>query len=277
MMQARVADAARPDVLLAGHRWDGAPTRSIVLLHAGVCDSRSWHLVAPELTDLATVWAYDRPGAGDTPPTPGIRDHVGDAIAFLDANVRGPAWLVAGSMGGAVALDVALSHPDRIAGLVLIGSAVTGSPETAATESEQRLIDRIDEAVQTGDLDEANRFEVWYWLDGPAQAEARVSGTQRVLALEMNRSILEAGRTAGGESGFDESIDAWHRLAEISCPVTIAVGDYDESGVIASAHHLSNAISGARFTALAETAHLPYLDSPEQVVATIRTALLSAD
>jgi len=79
------ADVASAGITLAGYRWEGDPARTVVLLHAGVCDSRSWQRVAPALTDLASVWAYDRPGFGGTPPTADSRDHVADAVAFLDA------------------------------------------------------------------------------------------------------------------------------------------------------------------------------------------------
>jgi len=263
------ADVASAGITLAGYRWEGAPARTVVLLHAGVCDSRSWQRVAPALTDLAGVWAYDRPGFGGTPPTADSRDHVADAVAFLDANVTGPAWLVGSSAGGAVALDVALVRPDKVAGLVLLAPAISGAPDPALNMREQQLGGLIDRATQAGDLVEANRYEVWFWLDGPEQPEGRVGGPARLLALDINRTILTHG--AGGV--FDDSVDAWNRLDELTIPVTVAVGDYDATFVGGQARQLAAGVTGATFVDLHNSAHLPYLDLPEQVIGIVQAVL----
>lgn len=262
------ADVASAGITLAGYRWEGDPARTVVLLHAGVCDSRSWQRVAPALTDLAGVWAYDRPGFGGTPPTADSRDHVADAVAFLDANVTGPAWLVGSSAGGAVALDVACAA--RQGGRsVLLAPAITGAPDPTLNTREQQLGGLIDRATQAGDLDEVNRYEVWFWLDGPEQPEGRVGGPARLLALNMNRTILTHGE--GGV--FDESVDAWNRLDELTIPVTVAVGEYDATFVGGQARQLAAGVTGATFVDLHGSAHLPYLDVPEQVIRIVQAAL----
>jgi pimeloyl-ACP methyl ester carboxylesterase len=273
MIDARTVHTPAAGLTLAGLHWTGAVERNFLMLHAGVCDSRSWELVAPALTELGSVWAYDRPGFGDTPPDAAGRDHVADLLSFLDANVEGPVWVVGSSMGGAVALDLAVTHPKRVAGLVLFAPAVTGVPPLpGAVESpaELRLGELVQRATQAGDLGEANRFEIWYWLDGPAQPEGRVSGTERVLALEMNRAILDHG----DQPGFDDSIDAWSHLANLAVPVTVAIGDYDEVPAAVQGRELVARVPGAQLVQLSETAHLPYLDAPEQVISTIRAAIL---
>jgi pimeloyl-ACP methyl ester carboxylesterase len=272
MSDARTVHTPATGLDLAGFHWTGAVERNFLLLHAGVCDSRSWELVAPALTGLGSVWAYDRPGFGDTPPSSAPRDHVEDAISFLDANLDGPVWLIGSSMGGAVALDLAVRHPDRVAGLVLFAPAITGVPPlpgAVETPDEQRLGELIQRASRAGDLGEANRFEIWYWLDGPGQPEGRVSGTERVLALEMNRAILEHGE----QPGFDDSVEAWSHLAELTVPLTVAIGDYDEVAARVQGRELAARVPGARLVELSETAHLPYLDAPEQVISTIRAAV----
>jgi pimeloyl-ACP methyl ester carboxylesterase len=253
---------------LHGCRWDGAPERNVLLLHAGICDSRSWERVAPDLTDLGSIWAYDRPGHGSTPPA-GARDHIADLTDLLDANVPGPVWLVGSSMGGAVALDVAVTHPERVAGLVLLAPGITGQTESTATERELWLDGLAVAAAESGDVEAANRYEIWYWLDGPAQAEGRVGGASRVLALEMNRTIL----AQSGESGLDESADAWAHLGALRMPVTVAIGEYDATQEIATARALAERVPGAAHVEISAAAHLPYLERPDEVGAIIRSAL----
>jgi pimeloyl-ACP methyl ester carboxylesterase len=73
----------------------------------------------------------------------------------------------------AVALDFALSHADRVAGMVLLAPAVSGAigPEQADPDTE-RLSDLVDAADAAGDPAEVNRPEAWPWLHGPAGPEA---------------------------------------------------------------------------------------------------------
>src|SRR6185503_5456368 len=106
--------------------------------------------------------------------------HVDDLLAVLGAvSPAAPAWLVGSSMGGGVALDAALQAPDRVAGLVLLAPAVSGdfgSGEEAFSAATNGLADAIDAAWTGGELEECNRLEVRLWLDGPTEAEGRVSG-----------------------------------------------------------------------------------------------------
>src|SRR4051812_12970508 len=118
------------DAALVADRWHGAGP-AIVLLHAGVCDRRSWRGVGARLAAAGRqAVAYDRRGVGEVPISGGPFRHVDDLLAVLDAvSPDIPAWLVGSSMGGGVALDAALEAPERVAGLVLLASAISGEPE----------------------------------------------------------------------------------------------------------------------------------------------------
>lgn len=98
------------------------------LLHAGIANRRSLTAVVPRLRGRADVVTYDRRGFGETPPAVG-GSRLGDLLRLLEDLAIAPAWLVGNSMGGALALDAALTAPEMVAGLVLIGRAESGSPE----------------------------------------------------------------------------------------------------------------------------------------------------
>ena len=122
---------------------------------------------------------------------------------------------------GAVA---ALLAPDRVAGLVLFGTAVSGAPEPELDPDTQRFDALLDAAIAAGNLEEVNRLATWLWLDGPSSPEGRVGGEARALALDMNAIILRNGaREDEGGSG----VDAWRRLDEVQVLVTVACGDLD--------------------------------------------------
>lgn len=250
---------------LVGERRDGDGT-PVVLLHAGIADRRAWRDVVPLLR--APVVTYDRRGYGETPPGPEGFSHLDDLFAVLDATVDGPAWLVGNSMGGALALDAAVTAPARLAGLVLIASAVSGEPDPEELDPQMQRGMAAWEAA-AGDPEAMLRFETQWWLDGPDQPEGRVGGAARELALDMNRRIIA---NAVPEGAGHAGVDAWARLGEIAMPVTIACGDLDEDFGLATSRALADRIPGARFELLEGFAHLPMLEDPERIAALIQAS-----
>ena len=150
----------------------------VLLIHAGVTDRRSWRHVVERLGPRHRWVTFDMRGYGETryDPEPGW-SVVGDAVAVLDAaGLRRPV-VVACSMGGQAAIDLTLAHPERVAGLVLIGSAIRGAPyPDPSDEREIALNERVEAADAGGDVAETNRLDAWLWLDGPRSPEGRVAG-----------------------------------------------------------------------------------------------------
>jgi pimeloyl-ACP methyl ester carboxylesterase len=254
-------------VTLVGERWegDGVP---VVLLHAGVADRRVWRGVAGRLN--APVVAYDRRGFGETPLSPEPFSHLDDLLAVLDAVVPGPAWIVGNSMGGELALDAALSAPERVAGLVLIAPAVSGQPEPEELDPDTaRIVEQLEVAEEAGDVGELKRLHAWLWLDGPRGPVGRVGGSARELALEMNERILRNDVPDDAGAG---DIDAWSRLEDVGVPTTVVWGDRDVPFGIETCRTVAARIPDARTHVLAGAAHLPSLEHPAELTAAIRGA-----
>ena len=60
-----------------------------------------------------------------------------------------------------MALDTALAAPERVAGLVLLGPVVSGAPDPGLNAAEKRFEALLDEAMESGNLEEVNRLETW--------------------------------------------------------------------------------------------------------------------
>jgi pimeloyl-ACP methyl ester carboxylesterase len=244
--------------LAVDDRGDGDRTPAL-LLHAGVTDKRSWRPMVDLLSPYRRCIAYDSRGFGETTATPADVSLIGDAVAVLDACGVDRAVVIAASMGGRTAIDLALAHPDRVGALVLIGAAVSGSPggDGEPPPEQQRLLDAVDAAESAHDLTELNRLEAWLWLDGAAAPEGRVGGDVRKLFLAMNAIALAAPDL--GE--LIRPAPAWPRLEQIACPTLVIIGSLDLDDIQHDAHALADRIPGARLVELAGTAHLPHMEA----------------
>ncbi len=267
-MTSRSFSVEVPGGSLASERWPG-PEPTVVLLHAGIADRRSWTATAEQLAGSFDLIAYDRRGFGESPPSPSPYSPVDDLAAVLD-QAAGPCWLVGSSQGGKIALDFTLMFPERVAGMVLLAPGISGAPEGDLHPDTQRLSDLLDAADASGDLAEINRLEIWLWLDGPAGPEGRVSGAVRRLALAMNAVVL---RNEAENQLAPSDVDAWQRLNEIRVPVTVACGDLDVPVFVERSRQLADRLPQARARVLQQLAHLPYLERPELVADLIRDAV----
>ena len=234
---------------------DGA---DVLLIHAGVNDRRSWRHVIEQLSPRHRCVAFDQRGFGET--TYEREDGwspVADALAVLDAAGLQRPVVVACSIGGQTAIDLALAHPDRVAGLVLIGTAIRDAPDPSLENGPAAQLNaRIEAAEAAGDIDEVGRLEAWMWLDGPGVPEGRVDGPARELFLDMNAKALRAPNP-GEQAAIPP---AWPRLGEITAPTLVMIGRLDAEDVQVIDEQAVDVIPGARLRWLDGVAHVPHLE-----------------
>jgi pimeloyl-ACP methyl ester carboxylesterase len=230
----------------------------VLLIHAGVNDRRSWRHVVERLSPRHRCVAYDMRGFGET--TYEREDGwspVADAVAVLDAAGLVRPVVVACSMGGQAAIDLTLAHPDRVAALALIGTAVRGAPYPDLEEGPTAELNaRLEAADAAGDIDEVGRLEAWMWLDGPGSEEGRVDGPARELFLDMNARALRS-EDPGDQA---EIPPAWPRLGEITAPTLVMIGRLDAEDILVIDEQAAGMIPGARLRWLDGVAHVPHLE-----------------
>jgi pimeloyl-ACP methyl ester carboxylesterase len=251
----------------------GPPT--VVFLHAGIADRRSWDGVMANLSVDTDVVAYDRRGFGTSTYVPEEHDQVADLCCVLDALGLGRVVLVGNSRGGEIALSAALAHPGRVAALVLVAPGVAGAPpatEADVDPDEAALWESLEAAHAAGALDALNLGEIRFWLDGPGAPEGRVGGAQRGLALDMNRIALHA-ESPGYEPAPPE---AWSRLSALDLPVLVVAGQLDMRLQRERARAVAGRIRGAQLILMTEVAHLPGLEQPGPLAEIVRTFLRSS-
>jgi pimeloyl-ACP methyl ester carboxylesterase len=198
--------------------------------------------------------------------------HLDDLLEVIDRLATGPVLLVGNSMGGGLAVDFALTHPDRVSQLLLLAPFVSGTPEPTDVDSASLVLDeRIERAWADDDKTEGIRLETWMWLDGPTGAEGRVTGAPRRLAEEMSRRIIEHG---ADEHAGDAGVDAWSQIEAVDIPTVVAIGELDVPFFFDRGQLLAERLPQGRFVLLPGVAHLPGLERPE-IVAALVTEMLS--
>jgi pimeloyl-ACP methyl ester carboxylesterase len=147
----------------------------VVLIHSSLADRRMWDPQLPILTGHR-VLRLDLRGCGESSLPEGEFSMRGDVADLMASVGMRRALLVGSSMGGGVAIDLAIERPDLVRGLVLVGAGIGGSD---ASEELQRAVAEIDALAERGAIEDAVERELWLWVDGPARPSGTVSGAVR--------------------------------------------------------------------------------------------------
>jgi pimeloyl-ACP methyl ester carboxylesterase len=232
----------------------------VVFLHAGVADSRMWEPQAAGLGKHFDVITPDMRGFGDSELPPAAWSPTADVLALMDAlGLRQAPHLVGCSIGGGFAIDFALEHPERVSKLVLVGAGVSG--HTFGNEHEH-LYAEVMAAEEAKDLDALNEAEMRLWLVGPGRTSDHIDKGLRDLFLDMNRRSFHSDFESAPRQRLDPP--AIGRLAGITAPTLVVVGDHDLPDVLATADLLVSRIRGARKAVIHDAAHLPNLEHPDK-------------
>lgn len=242
----------------------------IVMLHAGIADSRMWQPQADAFAKHFDVIRPDERGFGNSELPPQPWSPIADVIALMDELDLKSVHMMGCSMGGANAIDIALMHPSRVAKLVLVGAAVGGANFGKKYPDVFAEIKAADEAH---DFDAINEAEARVFLDGPRRPRGHVKGRLRELFFDMNATSMKSDF----DSAPDEKLDppAVGRLHEITSPTLVVIGDEDVPPVLDNVDLLMSSIKGARKVVIHDAAHLPNLEHPEEFNRLVLNFLLS--
>jgi pimeloyl-ACP methyl ester carboxylesterase len=258
----------RVHVVEAGHG------RPVVHLHGTNTSSLS-HLMLPGRTPGIRSLLVDRPGCGLSDPEPfradEFREHsvrfVGD---MLDALSLDAAHLVGASGGGIWATWYSLAHPERVCGLVMLGSVPTlpggRAPLPLRLAATPGIGDLMVRAVKPGrrmllqmmaSVGEAETI-----VQHPDLLDSLVAGARDKTARQANLAELRALISA---RGFRPSMRLCHEdLRRLAVPTLMIWGDRDPIVPLVQARAVAAEISQARLEAL-PAGHVPQLGTPDRV------------
>lgn len=248
---------------------------AVMLLHAGIVDSRAWDPLVPHLVSAGkSVIRYDRRGFGRSETQDVAFSNRADAIAILDALGIADACLVGNSQGGQIAFDTALEYPERVSAVALVGANV-GGHEPEPTDAEAALFAEMERLEEAGDVDATIDFHVRLWVDGQGQPEDRVPSALREAVRAMGRAANAPGRVTGRPIPLQPP--AAQRLADATLPILAVVGALDVSDLWATAEHLIATCPQVRAVRLPNVAHLVGMEAPSVLAYLIVDLLRPAD
>jgi len=229
---------------------------AVVLLNSIGTDMDLWDACLPELRSSFRVLRMDTRGHGasDAPCADySLALLAEDVFAVMDAAGLALAAIAGVSLGGMIAMEMALAQPQRVAALALIC--------TSATMDRTAWADRVVNVRAAGmgaiaDLSMGRFLSPQFAVDNPGLA----AGIRRQL-LAMD----PAGYAGCAAAIRDMAII--DRLGAIACPSLVITGDRDTSTPFAGhGENLLRAIPGARHLALA-SAHLAPVEAPRDLAA----------
>lgn len=240
----------------------GTPRSTVVALHGFTQTGACLGPALDGLLDRHVVIRPDLPGHGDAARLGnldlwGVADHL---VAAITPTLDGPAVWFGYSLGGRVALHVALAHPESVAGLVLVGATAGIVDDSERSDRHDRDVDLADHILAVGVdafLDE--------WLAGPLftalpDAMAFRDERRRNTADGLASSLRRAG------TGAMEPL--WDRLGSITTPVLCLTGSRDER-FTRFAEHMVAALPDAHLEVVDDAGHAAHLEQPDAVAAVV--------
>jgi len=240
--------------------WESAGAGEPLLLVMGLgMAATGWWRTIPVLAKELRVISFDNRGVGrsDRPRGPyTLAQMAEDAIAVLDAANVATASVYGISMGGMIAQELALRHPERVRALVL-GATTAGGRRHQLPEVE--VIDFLRRRP-------AMPAEEGVWASVPY---AYSRATRERHAARIGEDVVQRLRFPPEAEGYRAQAEAarWHdtseRLGSISAPTLVVHGSEDRIVPLANGRLLAESIPGARLAVLEDAGHLYPTDAPK--------------
>lgn len=255
---------SRVSYLDTGH---GSP---LLFIHGFPLDHTMWQRQIAEFQSTHRVIALDLPGFGASSPPREEMSIIGfaDSLAeFLDRiGVTEKVTLCGLSMGGSIALQFALRHPQRLSRLILCDCrAAADAPE--AQKMRHELADRV--------LREGAEFVAQAM---PARLFAASTREQQPEVVQSIQAVIRStapASVAGGSRALANREDVAARLHEIATPTLVIVGSEDVISTVDEMRQIAHSLPQATLLEVAGAGHMAPLERPSEVNAGMRSWLAS--
>jgi pimeloyl-ACP methyl ester carboxylesterase len=231
----------------------GEPRTPVLFVHPINLQGACWAGVAPQLAGRLSLLP-DLRGHGDSAADGpfGVEEWATDCLSAMDAAGVERAHVVGASLGGPIAVHLAVHVPDRVASIVAIGSAlaIRGAEveEVLAVLREKGVAGMFREVIPQISVAPGTSTEV----------------IERILSL-ANPNDVETVAAIWGATISDDVTDIAPR---VGCPVTVATGEHDLTCPVEQGAAMADRLS-TRLVVMPSLGHLPMLEDPAATAALI--------
>ncbi len=238
----------------------------VVLVHGIGGDTDGWNYVRDILiADGLSAVALDVRGHGYSAHPSRSKDYAMDLILkdimhVIDAEHLGKVVLVGHSGGAVLSLSFALSHPEKLSGLVLLAPSYL-SPAYMRSRIAKRIADML---VAVGAFVSPPPMKPWHstYPLGRFHREYEPWGLTRTIAHNSLRSYLLVGREM-------MNVELADRLADVAVPTLLVAGELDSIYPVAISQVMHEKILGSRLEIVAGKNHVLILNAIEETAALI--------
>ena len=220
-----------------------------VLVHGSGRNAADWKRQLVGLADRHSVVALDLPGHGRGPGIDGcptIEAYADVVDRFVATVARRKCVLVGSSMGSLVALVSTTRHPERYAGVALMGTTPCWRPEPRELEPYRDVVrGRAGQRFDTMQFSPATQMDVMreFWME-------QVKTDPRVLYTDMLACAAFDGRAL---------------LARVALPALVLHGADDRFMTADIAQSVAAGIPGATLETIADAGHMPQLEQSDRL------------
>lgn len=223
----------------------GAGQQTICFVHGAGGNGGIWSEAMARLADRAHLIAIDLPGHGMSggKGCRTIQEYTDFVVGLADA-LRLERFVLAGhSMGGAISQTVALQNPQRLAGLLLVG---TGARLRVAPQILQLLLENPTEAFALLDR---------YSYSPKASPE--------LISRERARTASTPVTVTHGDFSACDVFDVLPRVREITVPTLVICGRDDKLTPVKYSEYLAREIKGSRLVLIDDAGHMVQVEQPD--------------
>jgi len=241
----------------------------LFLISGFACDHLIWGKVAPRLSSRYRVVSFDHRGVGESSSVDGpfsIKEMAEEAALLMEEIGAKHAHVAGHSMGGMIAQELALAHPDRVRSLLLLASLAQCDQRGKA------LIESFGDLPRLVDPPTSARLIMpWLYTDAFYSKPGAVQ--------ELVKWLIECPNPPTPEAMFYQSraisaCDTSGRLRAIHCPTLVLAGKEDILLPVKLSEQLAQGIPGAEFVLLEETGHGMLIETPDSVALAMLDFLL---
>jgi len=242
------------------HFLEEGTGEALFLLHGNAGSGRVWNRVISELASSYRVIAHDRQGFGESDKSEigsfSPHDYATELRNLMDALNIDKAHVCGLSLGGMIAQCFALMYPERVNGLVLVG--------TTADRTGRSVPDTLAELERDGWPAVSKRL-VQSWFRPESDPDDIAEAYE--IALQSSQRMRELTLTALGS--FDIKSDI-HRII---APTLVIVGEQDQTCPLSMAEIIRKSVAGSRLVTIPACAHLVPVEQPQAFLETLSSFL----